>query len=259
MKTMREQILELALSMENTNASTFKKVEHCKDKAVKNAICAYAKECSAGDVLALMDTTLLGNGKNGFLLTETTLYSSHFFRKELPGKALQLDELEAVSMGEKSHICLTMKNGTKKEVFFSIYAKDMESLLEKIIALKKGQAQASAESKLEQEPKPEPKAIPKPEPKVTPKSKIEPASASKAVHEEVIWGSVSSEEELSKHLDKAKALFGENIEADIEEAHRRYREAELEKRMAKIKDAEILIKALDGAMEEMQTYMRKDK
>lgn len=225
-------MLELALSMESDNASVFKEARQCKEKTVKNAICAYAKECSLGDVIAIMDTTLFGNGKNGFLLTETILYSSHFFQKELPGKALHLDELEAVSMGERSHICLTMKNGTKKEVFFSIYAKDMEPLLEKIIALKNRQMQVAAASKQKS----------RPEPKATSEQGYEPASTSEEAKESIsfrdLLDSMASEEESwdkmkassstasgEEVFEKAKSLFGENIEADILEADRRQREA----------------------------------
>lgn len=63
MKTMRERILELALSQETVHAIKFKDARQCKEKVVSNAIRSYAGECSADDVLAIMDTTMLGSGR----------------------------------------------------------------------------------------------------------------------------------------------------------------------------------------------------
>lgn len=52
----------------------FVPAEELKQSVIENALKAYGQGCAAEDVAALMDTTLLHSGKDGYLLSKDALY-----------------------------------------------------------------------------------------------------------------------------------------------------------------------------------------
>lgn len=161
MKTMKEQLLDLVQETGKIKAFYFEPAAQCKEKILNNAIRSFAKECAKEDVVALLDVSAFRSGKNGYLLTEDALYSDHFIKNELPGKALRFEEITAVHMGKKSHLCLTMKDGMQKEVYTGIFAEDLAPFLQKILTLRNAQSQASPAPKENAKPESTPASEPK--------------------------------------------------------------------------------------------------
>ena len=45
------------------------------DKKINNAVASYAKDVESGFILAVIDTTIFGSGKEGFLFTGNRMYA----------------------------------------------------------------------------------------------------------------------------------------------------------------------------------------
>ena len=132
----RAQLLTVATRHPKILSYSFRPVEQCKEQSVQNALNAYALSCPPESVVALLDTSLFGTGKSGFLLTEDALYGSVFSQSELPGKRLPLARLIAAAPGsDEQHIRLTMADGTEIDAFFSLYAPHLMNVLQDILAL----------------------------------------------------------------------------------------------------------------------------
>lgn len=132
----RAQLLTVAARHPKILSYSFRPVDQCKDKSVQSALNAYAVSCPPESVVALLDTSLFGTGKSGFLLTEDALYGSVFSQAELPGKRLPIARLIAAAPGsDGQHIRLTMADGTEIDAFFSLYAPHLMKVLQDILAL----------------------------------------------------------------------------------------------------------------------------
>lgn len=132
----RAQLLTVVARHPKILSYSFRPVEQCKETSVQSALNAYAVSCPPESVVALLDTSLFGTGKSGFLLTEDALYGSVFSQAELPGKRLPLARLIAAAPGsDEQHIRLTMADGTEIDAFFSLYAPHLLEVLQDILAL----------------------------------------------------------------------------------------------------------------------------
>lgn len=132
----RAQLLTVVARHPKILSYSFRPVEQCKETSVQSALNAYTLSCPPESVVALLDTSLFGTGKSGFLLTEDALYGSVFSQAELPGKRLPLARLIAAAPGsDGQHIRLTMEDGTEIDAFFSLYAPHLMEILQDILAL----------------------------------------------------------------------------------------------------------------------------
>ena len=89
-------------------------------KQIQGAISAYAAGVKEEDVLAMMDTTLRHNGKEGYLLTKDTLYMDSWLVKTYP---IAVNQVAEVQKGTKeSYLTLGFLDGSQEICFFSIYS-----------------------------------------------------------------------------------------------------------------------------------------
>lgn len=127
---MEEKIIRSAILAHGSNKSFhFELREELKPKQIDNAIRAYAKGVTAAEVVALLDETMLSNGKKGYLVTEKGIYSSTMFNKKC--NPLPLDHLVSVEV-EESDCIVTYEDGTKRSFFFSIH-KEFPEILRTIL------------------------------------------------------------------------------------------------------------------------------
>ena len=127
---MEEKIIRSAILAHGSNKSFhFELREELKPKQIDNAIRAYAKGVTAAEVIALLDETMLSNGKKGYLVTEKGIYSSTMFNKKC--NPLPLDHMVSVEV-EESDCIVTYADGTKRSFFFSIH-KEFPEILRTIL------------------------------------------------------------------------------------------------------------------------------
>lgn len=127
---MEEKIIRSAILAHGSNKSFhFELREELKPKQIDNAIRAYAKGVTAAEVIALLDETMLSNGKKGYLVTEKGIYSSTMFNKKC--NPLPLDHIVSVEV-EESDCIVTYEDGTKRSFFFSIH-KEFPEILRTIL------------------------------------------------------------------------------------------------------------------------------
>lgn len=157
---MREELRKIALELDTEKASSFQSVVATKEKVIAGALNGYAKGCPREDILAVMDTSVFGGGKSGFILTEKKLYSSHFIKNGGADKrAVLLDGLiEARWDLNNKNIGLRYDDGSFFEIYLSIYTECMFRLLQEIIALKERQSLKEQEALKEPGPLPEPES-----------------------------------------------------------------------------------------------------
>ena len=68
---MEEKIIRSAIQAHESKKSFhFEFQEELKPKQIDNAIRSYAKGVTAAEVIAVLDETMLSNGKKGYLVTE---------------------------------------------------------------------------------------------------------------------------------------------------------------------------------------------
>ena len=177
---MEEKIIRSAIQAHESKKSFhFEFQEELKPKQIDNAIRSYAKGVTAAEVIAVLDETMLSNGKKGYLVTEKGIYSSTMFNKK--SNPLPLDHMVSVEV-EESDCIVTYEDGTKRSFFFSIH-KEFPEILKTI--LKSGNqnvrkpekpAKAVEASKPAAEPKPsKPSKQAEPPKPVEPPKQAEPA------------------------------------------------------------------------------------
>ena len=183
---MEEKIIRSAILAHGSNKSFhFELREELKPKQIDNAIRAYAKGVTAAEVIALLDETMLSNGKKGYLVTEKGIYSSTMFNKKC--NPLPLDHMVSVEV-EESDCIVTYEDGTKRSFFFSIH-KEFPEILRTI--LESGdqnvrEPEKTAEAAEPPEPVEPPKAVEPPK-QVEPPKPVEqpkPVEPPKAVEQE---------------------------------------------------------------------------
>ena len=127
---MEEKIIRSAIQAHESKKSFhFEFREELKPKQIDNAIRSYAKGVTAAEVIAVLDETMLSNGKKGYLVTEKGIYSSTMFNKK--SNPLPLDHMVSVEV-EESDCIVTYEDGTKRSFFFSIH-KEFPEILNTIL------------------------------------------------------------------------------------------------------------------------------
>ena len=127
---MEEKIIRSAIQAHESKKSFhFEFQEELKPKQIDNAIRSYAKGVTAAEVIAVLDETMLSNGKKGYLVTEKGIYSSTMFNKK--SNPLPLDHMVSVEV-EESDCIVTYEDGTKRSFFFSIH-KEFPEILNTIL------------------------------------------------------------------------------------------------------------------------------
>ena len=125
---MHKAILSAVENVEATYAFQFFPVAKVKTKAIQGAIGKYA-DCTAADVVALMDTTLFGSGKEGFLFTAARLYGSFFGGK----KGIELQKLKKVELVGTDKLKFIYQDGSAENYFASIYAPYVQNVLAAVL------------------------------------------------------------------------------------------------------------------------------
>ncbi len=97
-------------------------------KQIRNANKNFSNIVSDDEIVAIFDTTLIKNGKEGWLITEDSLY---FIDKSYP--QLIFTELSDVEQIDSTHILIKYKNGTEKSQFQNIYTECLCLFLKQII------------------------------------------------------------------------------------------------------------------------------
>lgn len=80
------------------------------DKKLMNAVKEYAKDVSPSDVLLLVDDTLFGNAKNGFLITPTSIY---FHQMGMTPQCITLNSITSVALDKQKSVTNLLVNGVK--------------------------------------------------------------------------------------------------------------------------------------------------
>jgi hypothetical protein len=143
----RQRKLNAAAAVAHKGASFyFMPLEQVKERSLAGALSSYASGCPKEKVLLLMDTTVFGGGKEGFLLAEDRLYASFFNTKDksvsLPGCITA-----EVDPKNKSYVLLEhVVNGVTR-LFCSIYAEYIANALTDFLRVQLSERleQASAE------------------------------------------------------------------------------------------------------------------
>ena len=129
----REQVrVAMDLANERTSAHTkFLTVLQAGEKKLKGAIGSYAGGAAVSDVIGLMDTTLFGSAKEGFLITHKTLYGSCF-----RGGVIDLNQLRSIQNGKReNHYEMLYKDGNKQDLFIaSVWFETIRLFLLEVLA-----------------------------------------------------------------------------------------------------------------------------
>lgn len=127
-KTLREIMEELNQEEGRQRYEKYVFAEEASEKQLKNAIDAYARDVKAEEIVAILDTTFRGNGKDGFLFTE-----NHMYGKGLKNGPIDLEQLKyaaVVKEGDFSQNVFIYKDGTNHRLSVSENRK-----LEKVMPL----------------------------------------------------------------------------------------------------------------------------
>lgn len=91
------------------NGFTFKR--QLTEKQISNAIKTYAQDVKENEIIAINDFTISKNGKEGWLITETSVYSNTF-KKTNPIVFDRLQSVEAID----GHMIINFKDGEKQKI-----------------------------------------------------------------------------------------------------------------------------------------------
>lgn len=123
MNYTRKDLEEIVKACIKEYPTGFRLASEVKEKRIKNALKAYAHGVRESEVVALLDTTILGSAKDGFLITETTLYSS---RQKNP-----VPFSDMVKATQRAHdIILTHADGSQDVIAASAWDKSVYALFE---------------------------------------------------------------------------------------------------------------------------------
>ena len=125
---LTRQALERAVrDYKREKASYFLPAGELKPKQITNAVRRIAPKVKEKDVVALMDTTLLNSGKDGYLITLT-----HMYGKSFEGKTIDLNQVCKVSHAD-SYLTVTYPDGKEEKLYCIIYEKDLFEFLKLVM------------------------------------------------------------------------------------------------------------------------------
>ena len=123
----REALEQAVKDYKRVKASQFKLRSVLKPKQLKNAVRIFAPNVKEYEVVALMDTTLFENGKDGYLITKT-----HMYGKTFGGKTIDLNRVSKINRSE-SHLTATYPDGSSDELYTSIFDQDLFNFLKLVM------------------------------------------------------------------------------------------------------------------------------
>ncbi|MDD7390551.1 MAG: hypothetical protein PUG60_13045 [Lachnospiraceae bacterium] len=141
---LREQIQECVCTIQNkdlewkscnTMPLNILKPINISPKQLKNAEKNYLRGCPQDDIVLMVDLTFFGGGKAGYVFSTDAFYCNELaaLKKEME-YPLKYSSLKSVSKGSReSRLLFILKDGTQKDVFFSIYANFVCVALNRII------------------------------------------------------------------------------------------------------------------------------
>lgn len=112
-------------------------------KQKSNAITSFGSNLQRTDIVALLDPSTFGNGKEGLLLTESHLYSSWS-----PSVRVELFAVKEVTNGYSAGtLHILYRNGTGMDVRFDAYAEGVKALLQTYMDSSKEEIEANTDAK----------------------------------------------------------------------------------------------------------------
>lgn len=108
---MREQLSELMKRVSAETDARFQPVVRLKEKVIKNALASCDGMCSREDIVGIWDVTLMGSGKEGYILAVDGLYSERF------GKLSSSKEKKIPFQG----LCAICQSGVKSAFITASY------------------------------------------------------------------------------------------------------------------------------------------
>ena len=119
----KQHLLHMVKQYKHERSSYFVDAAACKPKQIQNAIKSYAPGVKPEDVIALLDRTLFGSAKDGFLLTRT-----HMYGDMLNGKTVELNQLQSV-VRESDFVVVKYFDGRKDLFDFDDLSSDLHNFL----------------------------------------------------------------------------------------------------------------------------------
>ncbi len=90
-------------------------VEESGEAKVSKAIKAYAKNVKPEEVVGLVDTTIFGSAKEGFIITRDAIYSDLF-----KGRSIEFEKIVSYEISDKPyHVDVTYEDNTKQRFFIA--------------------------------------------------------------------------------------------------------------------------------------------
>jgi len=176
-----DKIYQILEKTPHKSAKGFVPVSNVKEKALSNALSGFAKECRPENAVALLDTTITGNGKSGYLLSTEGIYGKSFtdIVAQEPktgflaysdytaaGRNTDFEKVPGELKRYSRDLCLLKKDGTIR-IVFAIFLDDLISIMNAIIA-EESDTDDEQEITEETEPDHEPKIREEPEPDMEP-------------------------------------------------------------------------------------------
>ncbi|MBQ6934829.1 MAG: hypothetical protein IJN37_10645 [Clostridia bacterium] len=218
---MREKILKIIESTKKSGHK-FEPIESFKKKQIENAMNRIVKSSHMSEsmVVAIMDTTLFGSCKKGYLLTTAAFYADDF------DEPIRLNNIVKVENSPKNSYdsIVTLKSGEKITLFTSAYREYLNEILNKI-AKTNGVKEESTD-----EEKAEPKKTAKKSSTRTKKAESKPVSDTSGMTSDEI------EDEKARLMEKIAFLDAEKKKLE-EEARKEAAEKEAAEKAAAEKAA----------------------
>ena len=111
---------------DNNHYGVFTPVRNLTPKQIQNALSHIALGAREQDILGMFDASLFSNGKDGIVLTKTTLYTRWARKNPVDLRSLRKVEISSKS----SHLLLTYADGRTEDVFQNIYYREVKAILE---------------------------------------------------------------------------------------------------------------------------------
>ena len=198
---MREKILKIIGSTKKSGHK-FEPVESFKKKQIENAMNRIVKSSHMSEsmVVAIMDTTLFGSCKKGYLLTTAAFYADDF------DEPIRLNNIAKVENSPKNSYdsIVTLKSGEKITLFTSAYREYLNEILNKI-----AKANGVKEESTDEE-KAEPKKTAKKSSTKTKKAESKPVSDTSGMTSDEI------EDEKARLMEKIALLDAEKKKLEEE-------------------------------------------
>ncbi|MBR5265627.1 MAG: hypothetical protein IKV63_03335, partial [Clostridia bacterium] len=166
-------------------------------------------------IVAIMDTTLFGSCKEGYLLTSAAFYSY----KDDP---IRFNDIEKAEKSPKNNYdsIFVMKDGTEKIVFTSIYRDYINEVINKIVKAEKPEAEEKPKAVEEAETKPVKAEVTAEKARLEAEKKRIMAELARLEAEEKAAAEKAAAEKAAAEKAEAEKAAAEKAEQDIIQAER---------------------------------------